>query len=312
MGAEFRFKRSKNSFLCKANKLRENYDAEVYVVIKRDQRYAVYTSSSSSKWPPSLDSIKKSNRLNEVWDPENIHLLEPKKKNGAEGSGEMQILESPPVWNSDNGPSATSTVWAMDKETSSDRLDINYHSAVSGGDSHMSGNQPEIQQPTPNVYRGDKPPEFGGRQSLDPRYGDDRLVSNQDLRSLHSQMRLIEPMLSFDEERSKAYASQTSTYQINSYDDEWDVTQEISKFQDQIPCPGSFNTLKSRLNSRGAAPTPQKPSAPSVSLQQMAQESEMPHELEAGSIILSSLGMEPPRFKSEMLQKNKQRHTIFS
>ncbi|KAF3116815.1 hypothetical protein TWF706_000040 [Orbilia oligospora] len=264
MGADFRFKRSKTSFLCKANKLRENYDAEVYVVIKRDQRYAIYASSSSSKWPPSLDSIKNSNRLNEVWYPENIHLLEPKKKSSPERGGEMQILELPPVWNSDNGPSATNTVWATDKETSPDLLDINYHSAVSEGGSHISGNQSKIQQ-SPNVYISNNPPEFCGHQSFYP-----------------------------------------------SYNDEWDVTQEISNFQDQIPRPDSFNTLKSRLNIQKTVPSSQKPSVPSVSLQQRAQESENPHEIEAGNIILSSLGMEPPRFKTEMLQKNKRERTIFS
>ncbi|KAF3113537.1 hypothetical protein TWF569_008631 [Orbilia oligospora] len=311
MGADFRFKRSKTSFLCKANKLRENYDAEVYVVIKRDQRYAIYASSSSSKWPPSLDSIKNSNRLNEVWYPENIHLLEPKKKSSPERGGEMQILELPPVWNSDNGPSATNTVWATDKETSPDLLDINYHSAVSEGGSHISGNQSKIQQ-SPNVYISNNPPEFCGHQSFYPRYGDDILVSNQELRSLHSQARLNEPILSFHDRNSEAYARKASIYQINSYNDEWDVTQEISNFQDQIPRPDSFNTLKSRLNIQKTVPSSQKPSVPSVSLQQRAQESENPHEIEAGNIILSSLGMEPPRFKTEMLQKNKRERTIFS
>ncbi|KAF3221160.1 hypothetical protein TWF106_006485 [Orbilia oligospora] len=311
MGAEFRFKRSKNSFLSKANKLRENYDAEVYVVIKRDQRYTIYASSSSSKWPPSLDSIKKSSRLNEEWYPENIHLLEPKKKNGPEGAGEMQILESPPVWSTENGPSATNTVWALGKETSPDLLDIDYHSAVSGGDSHMSGNQSEIRQ-SPNVYRSDNPPEFRGHQSLYPRYGDDKLVSNQELRSSHSQTRLNEPMLSPNEKKSEAYASRAPTYQTSSYNDELDVTQEMSRFQDQISCPGSFNTLRSRLNTRKAAPSPQEPSVPSVYLPRGAHESENTHELGAGNIILSSLGVEPPRFKTEMLQKNKRERAIFS
>ncbi len=47
------YRKRRNTFIKKAHELALKYSADVYLVLRRDNKYHIYTSNDRDGWPPS-------------------------------------------------------------------------------------------------------------------------------------------------------------------------------------------------------------------------------------------------------------------
>ena len=52
-----KFRKRSSSFFRKANELSQVAEADIYVVIRRDDKYYIYKSTDRPGWPPSQQDI---------------------------------------------------------------------------------------------------------------------------------------------------------------------------------------------------------------------------------------------------------------
>ncbi|OCK90182.1 uncharacterized protein K441DRAFT_666611 [Cenococcum geophilum 1.58] len=53
------FRKQKETFLQKANRLKRDYDADCYILIRRNGRFYTYTSIDQPSWPPNPQDLEK-------------------------------------------------------------------------------------------------------------------------------------------------------------------------------------------------------------------------------------------------------------
>ncbi|EGX44902.1 hypothetical protein AOL_s00173g3 [Orbilia oligospora ATCC 24927] len=229
---------------------------------------------------------------------QNIHLLETKKKSELDGSAGFQVLESSLAWNFDNALSTTDSCWARGKDTSPDLLAAKYRNDASDPIENEFEERSGVKQPQ-LVYqsRGEvfsapslecrrsrggaleaKP---SGRKAAYVEHGESLSVANENENS-YSQRWGEDSGLLLETGSLEGQTSKASTFQEHNYDNLWDLTLETSNLQDQAPDQSSFNE---NTQNGGDLRQPNK-------------------------VVLSSLGIEPPRFKSANLQKYKRRRGI--
>ena len=51
------FRKQKETFLEKANRLKRNFDADCYILIRRNGRFYIYTSTNQPSWPPNPQDL---------------------------------------------------------------------------------------------------------------------------------------------------------------------------------------------------------------------------------------------------------------
>jgi hypothetical protein len=51
------FRKQKETFLQKANRLKRDYDADCYILIRRNGRFYTYTSIDQPLWPPNPQDL---------------------------------------------------------------------------------------------------------------------------------------------------------------------------------------------------------------------------------------------------------------
>ncbi|KAK6336925.1 hypothetical protein TWF718_009713 [Orbilia javanica] len=307
MGTDFRFKRSKTSFLCKANKLRENYNAEVYVVIKRNQKYAIYASGSGSRWPPSLDTIKNSNANNEVWCPENIHLLEPKKKNDPDDNVEVQMLESPPPWSSENVSHIANRFWDAGKNRNPSLNAASHSDDELGTGSRLNARETRQAQRSPAAHRGKAPTEPQDRKFFHTDDGENLFMPDQERNPYFQGWGDDYESLSEDPS-PKEQKFQTPMLTRADYDNGQGFVQGPSDSRSQIAGRGSSDLMQYQAGTESASSSSLKsPVAPKC-----LRERDVEPPQQSNELVLSSLHIEPPRFKGDRIQRHKRRRGIYS
>ncbi|EGX47238.1 hypothetical protein AOL_s00091g59 [Orbilia oligospora ATCC 24927] len=301
MSTEFRFKRSKTSFLCKANKLRENYGAEVFVVIKRNQRCAVYSSAPNSSWRTTLDAIKASELVDETWCPENIHLLEPKKRNDPDGSLEAAILEPPSSWETGNMTLVTDKLWGGRENLGSSLFALKRHNNTSSSiKKELRANAKDnTVQKMPNMSweRAIEGP--NGLMSFYSRSADSPEALNEDGLDSSGEIERVEDR----SPDAKISHPPGPTRQNDAQNSFLDFGYNRSSAQSQAP---THSLTKRSAQTPGRHSKPFKPVFSSLPLGwEGIGNSPEPHD-----VVLGSLCMEPPRFKAEDLQRHKRKRRI--
>ncbi|KAK6500058.1 hypothetical protein TWF481_010415 [Arthrobotrys musiformis] len=259
----------------------------------------------------------------EVWYPENIDLLEPKKKNDPEEKAKTKSLESPPGLDSDNEALDTNALCRQEKDSdpirpATSRTRQTYGLGLIGEEFTIDERLSEIQK-SPLTCQREIPTKFDQRKLFEtaqipgsPSLGDAQLClggspTQTQVLGVYSHGLGDESGLAFDDgdtERSFCQIPALRGYNCGSGGG---AELETPMTRRQMPDHNAVfpNSVMRYHQDQGKLSSPPMPMQMPCHLPQR----NFRNDVRSTEVVLSSLRMEPPRFKSEKLHMYKRRRT---